>query len=177
MGLLITMYNWWFMREDRSNVVDLWGRMGAMLLIYEGGWEQCCWSMREVGSNVIMPYYGLFSGDLHILDLQWRLPLCSLLFCEYYPCVHYFYVPWLIMTSQWLMTLLRMPHCGTIMGNDVARDIHCDTTMDNDVVVGHNMASQWIMTLLGTSFALYYYAKLWYCCFTSKLFKIVHINH
>ncbi len=25
-----------------------------------------------------MPYYGLFSHDLPILDLQWRSPLCSL---------------------------------------------------------------------------------------------------
>ncbi len=41
----------------------------------------------------VMPYYGLFSGDIHILDLWWRSPLCSLLFCGYYPCVHYFYVP------------------------------------------------------------------------------------
>ncbi len=56
-----------------------------------------------------MLYYGLFSHDLHILDLRWRSPLCSLLFvditpvcttfCGYYPCVHYFYVPWLIMKS------------------------------------------------------------------------------
>ncbi len=53
-------------------------------------------------------------------------------FCEYYPCVHYFYVPCLIMTSQWVMTLLGMPHCGTTMGINVARDIHYDVTMDND---------------------------------------------
>ncbi len=64
---------------------------------------------------IFMPYYGLFSCDLHILDLQWRSPLCSLLFCGYYPCVHYFYFPWLIMTSQWVMTLLGMPYCGTTM--------------------------------------------------------------
>ncbi len=56
--------------------------------------------------TTIMPYYGLFSRDLHILDLRWRSPLCSLLFCGYYTCVHYVYVPWLIMTSQWLMTLV-----------------------------------------------------------------------
>ncbi len=30
----------------------------------------------------------------------------------------------LIMTSQWVMTLLGM-------GNDIARDIHCDATMSN----------------------------------------------
>ncbi len=59
---------------------------------------------------------------------------CSLLF-GYYPGVHYFYVPWLIMTSQWVMTLLGMPHCGTTMGNDVAKDVHYDVTMDNDVAM------------------------------------------
>ncbi len=58
------------------------------------------------------------------------------------------------------MTLLRMPHCGTTMGNDVVWDIDYDITMDNDVLCVHNMASQWIMTLLGTSFAMYYYTKL-----------------
>ncbi len=66
-------------------------------------------SSREGSFNMVsifMPYYVLFPRDLHILDLRWRSPLCSLLLCGYYPCVHYFYVPWLIMTSQWLMTLL-----------------------------------------------------------------------
>ncbi len=46
----------------------------------------------------------------------WRLPLWTLrfveithmstTFCGDYPCEHYVYVPWLIMTSQWLMTFL-----------------------------------------------------------------------
>ncbi len=53
----------------------------------------------------------------------------------FYPCVHYFYVPQLIMTSQWVITLLGMPHCDTTMGNNVARDIHYDVTMDNDVAM------------------------------------------
>ncbi len=39
------------------------------------------------------------------------------------------------MTSQWVMTLLGMPHCGTTMGNDIARDVHYDITMDNDVAM------------------------------------------
>ncbi len=39
------------------------------------------------------------------------------------------------MTSQWVMTLLGMPHCGTTMGNDVARDMHYDVTMDNDIAM------------------------------------------
>ncbi len=37
---------------------------------------------------VIMPYYGLFSHDLHILDLQWRSPLCSQLVVDITPDVN-----------------------------------------------------------------------------------------
>ncbi len=33
------------------------------------------------------------------------------------------------------MTLLGMPHYGTTMGNDIARDIHCDATMGNDIAM------------------------------------------
>ncbi len=62
----------------------------------------------------IMPYYGLFSHDLHILGLQWR------------SCAHYFYVLRFILTSQWVMHALAWDaHC------DVARDIYCDITMGN----------------------------------------------
>ncbi len=50
-------------------------------------WYICCQIF------VFIPYYDLFSHYLHILDLQWRSPLCSLLFVDDYPCVHYFYVP------------------------------------------------------------------------------------
>ncbi len=126
---------------------------------------------------IIMPYYDLFSRDLHILDLWWRSSLCSLLFCRYYPCVHYFYVPWLIMTSQWLITLVGCPIVAqqwvmTLLGTYIVMPQLIMT-----LLCVHNMASQWIMTLLGTSFAMYYYAKLWYCSFTSKHVKIVHINH
>ncbi len=32
------------------------------------------------------------------------------------------------------MTLLGMPHCGT-MDNDVARDIDCEVTMEDDVAM------------------------------------------
>ncbi len=39
------------------------------------------------------------------------------------------------MTSQWVITLLGMPHCGTTMGNDVAMDVHYDVTIDNDVAM------------------------------------------
>ncbi len=91
-------------------------------------------------------------------------PLLST-FCGYFHCVHYFYVPWLIMTSQWVMTLLRMPHCSITVGNDIVRDI-CMVTSQwvMTLLCVHIMASQWIMTLLWTSFARYYFAKLWYCC-------------
>ncbi len=98
-------------------------------------------------------------------------------FCGDYLCVHYFYVPWLIMTSQWVTTFLGMPHCGITMGNDIARDIHYDITMGNLTLLCVNiMASQWIMTLLWNSFAMNYYTKLWYSCFHRKRFKIVPIT-
>ncbi len=106
--------------------------------------------------QAIVPYYGLVSSDLHILELWWRLPLCSLIFVEITPVLwhiqeaatphtsilhsfhasaHYFYVPWLIMTSQWVTMLLGMAHCCITMGKDIARDIHCDITMGNDIAM------------------------------------------
>ncbi len=76
-------------------------------------------------------------------------------------------------------------HCNITIGNDVARDIYCNVTMSNHIAM---CISQCIMTLLWTGsshysfqlwtpFIVYYYAYLWYYCFTSKLFKIVHIIH
>ncbi len=53
--------------------------------------------------------------------------------CAHY--LHYFYVACLIMTSQLLMTLLGMLHCGITMGNDFTKDIHCNVTMDNYVTM------------------------------------------
>ncbi len=47
-------------------------------------------------------------------------------FCGDYPCEHYFYVPWLIMTSQWVITLLE-----TLI-----------------------VTLQWVMTLLETSIVM-----------------------
>ncbi len=76
----------------------------------------------------------------------WILPLCALLLCS---MTHY--------DITMAHDVPRMYHCGTTMGNDIARDIHCDVTMDDDVAM---CTSQWIMTLLGTIFAMYYYAKL-----------------
>ncbi len=98
-------------------------------------------------------------------------------FCGYYPSVHYFYVPWLIMTSQWLMMLVECPIVAQqwemrLLGTSIVTPQWLMM-----LLCVHNMASQWIVTLLGTSFVMYYYTKLWYCCFTSKPFKIVHINH
>ncbi len=90
--------------------------------------------INAIENHYIMPYYGLFSHDLHIFGLQWR------------SCAHYFYVQRLIMTSQWPMMLLRMPHCGITLGNDVARAIHCDVTMGNDDIAMYT--SQCKMMLL-----------------------------
>ncbi len=66
----------------------------------------------------VIPISLIFGGDHH---------------CAHY--LYYFYVPWLIMTSQWVMTLLEMSHCGITIDNDVAMDIHCDVTMDNDIAM------------------------------------------
>ncbi len=41
----------------------------------------------------------------------------------------------LIMTSQWIMTLLGMSIVKITMGKAIVRDIHCDITMSNDVVM------------------------------------------
>ncbi len=62
-----------------------------------------------------------------------------------YPCVQYFYVQRLIMTSHRVTMLLEITHCDITMGNDVARIIHCDITMGNDVTM---CTSQYLMTLL-----------------------------
>ncbi len=80
-------------------------------------------------------------------------------FCGDYPCVHYFYVPWLVMTSQWVMMLLKVSHCGITVGNVIARDIHCDITMGNGIA----MCTYHGITM-HNEVAMYYYAKLWYCC-------------
>ncbi len=51
---------------------------------------------------------------------RWPCLLCHTMACfciisyihisiGYYPCVYYVYVPWLIMTSQWVMILLETP--------------------------------------------------------------------
>ncbi len=75
-----------------------------------------------------MPYYGLFSCDLHILDLRWRSHLCSLLALLLCSMTHYD-----ITIGHNIVRDAR--HCGTTMGNNIARDIHCDITMDNDIAM------------------------------------------
>ncbi len=65
-------------------------------------------------------YYGLFSCDLHIIDLWWKSALCSQPFVDITPVCTTFMFHDSLMTPQWLMTLLGMPHYDTTMDNDVA---------------------------------------------------------
>ncbi len=93
----------------------------------------------------------------------WILPpLCALRLCS---MTHYY----ITMSND----VARDAQCNNTMGNDVARDIHCDVTMSNDIMC----TSQCIIMLLRTSSVTYYYTYLCYCCFISKFFTIVHINH
>ncbi len=120
----------------------------------------CCWIQ-----TMFMLYYGLFSCDLHTLDdLQWRsplcslslqrLPLCTLLLCS---MIHYD----ITMDNG----VASDTHCNITMGNNIAMYIHCDVTMSNVVAM---CTSQCILTLLWTSFIMYYYSTIWYFCLTSK---------
>ncbi len=116
-----------------------------------------------------------------ILSLNIKSRLCRTMACFHvisismifdgdYPCAHHFM--WRLPLSTLL--LCSMTHYDITMGNNVARDIHCDVRISNDITM---CTSQYITTLLWTSFVMYYYAYWWYCCFTSKLFTIVHIYH
>ncbi len=60
-----------------------------------------------VPSTIFMPYYGLFSRDLHIPDLQWKSPLCSLLL-------------WILPLCALL--LCSISHYDITMGHDVVMD-------------------------------------------------------
>ncbi len=88
----------------------------------------CIW-WRSHLFHIIMPYYRLFSCDLHILDFQWRSSLCSLRFVEITLVCSTF------MTSQRVTLLLRTPCCGITMSNDITMDIHCDVTIYNDIAM------------------------------------------
>ncbi len=59
----------------------------------------------------------------------WILHLCALLLCS---MTHY--------DITMGHDVVWYAHCGTTMGNYVARDIHYDVTMDNDVAMYTNMA-------------------------------------
>ncbi len=107
--------------------------------------------------------YGLFLRNILYTDLHWILPLCALLWSS---ITHYD----ITMGND----VAKYTHCNITMGNDVDSDIHCDVTMSNDITM---CTSQCIITLLWTSLVMYYYTHLCYCCFTTKPFTIVHINH
>ncbi len=70
-----------------------------------------------------MLHYGLFSSDLHILDLWWSSR-----------CVHCFYsiTHYNITMGHNVVTDAPLWHNN---GNNIARDIHYDITMDNDVAM------------------------------------------
>ncbi len=71
-----------------------------------------------------MPYYGLFSRDLHIRDLQWRSLLCSLLACS-------------------------MTHYDITMGHDIVRDAPIVTQQWVMMLLGTSIVmSQKVMALL-----------------------------
>ncbi len=79
-----------------------------------------------------MPYYCLFSHDLHILDFQRRLHLCILPFVVIPPV----YIPLCSMTHDDITMgndIARDVHCNITMGNHIAKYIHCDNTMGNDI--------------------------------------------
>ncbi len=111
---------------------------------------------------IFMPYYGLFFTWSPYSDLRCRLQLWAILLFFYwdYPYEHYFYVPWLIMTSHWVMTLLGI----SIVMSEWVMTLQCV----------HIMLPQCTISLLWASFIVYYYAQLWYCSFSWKLFKLVH---
>ncbi len=98
----------------------------------------------------------LFSSDLHIIDFwyyavllpifKWspyhwflmQIATVSITYCGDYPYEHYFYVPWLIMTSQCAMMLQKM----YIVMSQWVMILLCV----------HIMTSQCIMMLIGASF-------------------------
>ncbi len=117
----------------------------------------------------------LISGGDHIV---------LTIFCGDYPCMHYFYIAWLI--TQWFMTLLRMPHCGITVGNDIAMDIHCDITMGNDVamctyhdITMHNDVAMnlFCYVLLHPIMILLFHQETLSLHNIHKPLYIIHINH
>ncbi len=130
-------------------------------------------------SLLVKQYYAvlwlMFTWSPYLWSLV-GITLCSLLFAVITPCVYYFYVPWLIMTSQWVMILLRMPHCGTTVGNGIARDIgHGDITMGNHIAM---CTYHGITVHNDIAMNLFWYVLLCQIMILRfrKLFTIVHIN-
>ncbi len=63
------------------------------------------------------------------------------------------------------------------MVNDIARDIHCDVTVGNNVTkCTYNGVTMDNDVAINLFCYMYYYTKLYYCCFTGNS-QIVHINH
>ncbi len=88
---------------------------------------QCPYLLVFYWSLHFMPYYGLFSHDLHILALSWRSPLCSLLFL------------WILPLCALLLG--SVTHYDITMGDNIVRD--APTLLGTFI-----MMSQWRMTLL-----------------------------
>ncbi len=122
--------------------------------------KQWIWSPQSDHHGLVlvcMPCNGLFSCDLNILDLR------------DYPCVHY--ILWRLLLWTLLLCFMtqyyiamgnnvaRDAHWNITMCNDIARDIHCDVEISNDIAM---YTSQCMMTLLWTSFTIYYYGLMKY---------------
>ncbi len=149
---------WWCLTRVRQ---DVWHRSGRMCDVWHGSGRMSddVWHWSSRMSDDFWHGSGTMSDDVwHRSGRMSDDVLCNTTACFYViyislisdedypcahyflwrlPCVHYFYVPWLIMTSQWVMKLLaRDAHCNITMGNDVARD-------RTSIVI-----SQWVMTVL-----------------------------
>ncbi len=76
--------------------------------------------------------------------------------------------------TWWTLLSWSMTHYDIAIGNDHDRNVHCDMIMFHAIIMGAYHELQCILMLLGPSFIMYYYAPLWYFCYLSKIFKIVH---
>ncbi len=82
-----------------------------------------------------LPYYGLFSRDIHFLDNWWRLSLCILLTVEISAVCIFLLCS---MTYYDITIGNKLPEAAVVtsqyitIGNDIARNIYCDITLSND---------------------------------------------
>ncbi len=97
----------------------------------------------------IMPYYGWFSHNLHIIVLRWRLSLCTLLLWR---LVHTILCSMTNYDIRMVHDIARDAYCNITMGNDIVRDIHCDITMSKDISI---CTSQYILMLLWSFVIMY----------------------